>query len=529
MAATVRLAASSSPPRQISTFIGRTEVVLLAATITCGLATWTVGIDTLAYDYDEVMRAHSIWLTAQGLRPYRDFLDCHPPYFALLTPLARTDADPAAFLRSLRVSSAIGNLVFLAGLAALGMLSVPSARHWAVLGLAIVAFHPAILEFLVEFRIDGWGYAIATWSIYRFRRSSGGIYRCFELGVFPGIASFLLCPKLALLPALIIVAEQVVNWESGRRAARAVAAYIAGVAVAGAMFALYLAWQGINIDRTFELLVRYHAVSNANSGVRTLWQTIAVGGLLAWLIFAGALTWSFVHIRTRSRPEAYELGLGAWLVIQALIVAYPYKQYYAPWFLFASAFLVRLGAAVANILPRARIGVFVMACALTVIGDLRTAQQWSRAAEAKTQQLFMHWMNRVTHPEDRVVASPPFHPIYRYDAFFVWFTTFDTGGFDTEQILARLPTFQPHVTAARFRQELAEFPPALVVLSGDWRFVPYTPGQRAALAEFLKQRGYLAVQLGTAWFALRPDRFEEASRDGLLELTRDSFAIPPTY
>jgi hypothetical protein len=496
--------------------------------IAAGLATWGVGVGTLAYDYDEVMRAHSTWLAAQGLSPYRDFLDCHPPYFSILAPLARLNGDdPALFLRSLRLQSAIGNLIFLSGLAALGCVSVPSGRRWAVLGLAVVACHPAILEFLVEFRVDGWGYAIATWSIYRFRMFPGRIYRYFELGTLTGIATLLLCPKLALLPPLLVVVEQVVSRETARRAARAGATYLAGVAVAVALFALYLKWRGIDFDRTFQMLVRYHARSNANSGVRSLVHTIAIAGPLAWLTVAGIVTWAVVHISTRSRPSAYESALFAWLLIQAFIVVYPYKQYYAPWFLFASGFLVHLGTVLSNVLVRARIGLFVAACALMVPADLRTAEGWSRAGEARTQELLIRWINRVTHREDRVVASPPFHPIYRHDTFFVWFTTFDIAGFDTERILANLPSYRECVTRARFRHELEEYPPALVVLTGDWRFVPYTQGQREALVEFLRLRGYIAVQLGPAWFALRPDRFEQARRGGLLELTRDSALIPP--
>src|SRR5271157_5421938 len=45
------------------------------------------------------------------------------------------------------------------------------SRLIAVLRTALVAFHTAVLEFLGEFRIDGWGYAIATWSIVWYLRS----------------------------------------------------------------------------------------------------------------------------------------------------------------------------------------------------------------------------------------------------------------------------------------------------------------------------------------------------------------------
>jgi len=485
-----------------------------------GFGTWAVGLHTLAYDYDEVMRTHSVWLVAQGLCPYRDFLDCHPPYFALLTPLIRTFAnDPCAVLWSLRMLSAAGNLLFLWCLAALGASSLASSRLRALLALAFVAFQPTILEYLVEFRIDGWGYALSAWSIYRFRRLPRGIYRNFELGVLTGISSLLLCPKLALLPPLIIVFEQIVAWESVRSAVRAGVAYIAGVGVAAGLFALYLTWHGIDFDRAFQMLVRYNAVSNANLGDHHgLLQSVIRNRTLFWAVLAGVIGWAVDHIGHRSRPDAYEAALAVWLAVQPLLVAYPYKQYYAPWFLFASGFLVYLCRVFSDLMGRTRVAVFFAVCAMTTVADFRTAQRWSHVGEAKTYQLLIRWMNSVTRPEDRVVASPPLHPIDRYDTFFLWFNTFDAHGFDSERILAQLPAYQQRVTTARFREELEDHPPALVVLSGDWRIVPYTSGQREALTDFVRRHGYLAVHVGIAWFALRPDRFEQARRDGLLDV-----------
>jgi hypothetical protein len=522
MAQTVRIAEVSSPPRRLDRMIGRAEIVLLAAIIAVGLATWVIGLGTLAYDYDEVMRAHSIWLAAQGLSTYRDFLDCHPPYFSLFTPIVHMHPeDPTAFMRSLRVVSTIGNLIFLGGLAALGWQSLsnrfPSRQSWPVLGLAVVAFHPAILEYLVEFRVDGWGYAVAAWSIYRFRRSPPRAYRQFELGAVTALATLLLCPKIAFLPLLVVIGEQIVSGRAVRIAALSVFGYLAGVAVAVVLFALYLAWCRMDLGRTFEILVRYNAVANANlSAVFGLLRTIAAAGPLTWLTVAGVMAWAVVYIRAGRKPDAYEAGVLFWLALQALIVAFPYKQYYGPWFLFASTFLAYLGLVLSDILGRARILVFVMACAYLVPTDLRTAARWSHTAEIRTQQLLIKWMNRVAHPGDRVVASPPFHPIYRFDSFFVWFNTFDPRGFDAQEILTRLPGFQPYVAAGRFRQELEENPPAIVVLSGDWRFVAYTKGQREALNRFLKERGYQAVQLGPARFAIRPDRLDQVRREGLL-------------
>jgi hypothetical protein len=503
----------------VHALVVRAEIVILVATLVTGLGAWGVGVRSVGYDYDEVRYAHSVWLTAQGLRPYHDFLDCHPPYFALLSPIFRIyPNDPSTALWTLRLVGAIGNLLFLGGLAALGARSLPSARHWAFIAVAVIAFQPAILQFLVEFRIDGWGYALAVWSIYRYRRLGRGTYRGFELIVLTGIASFLLCPKLALLPPLVIGFDAVLGWDSVRSGVRSAMAYLVGTIVAIGLFAVYLTWHGIEFGRTFQSVVSYNAISNANLGLRYgLLRSIIAQKALSLAIAGGVISAVAYGCRVRSLPDGYDSALAVWLVLQALLVAYPYKQYYAPWFLFASGFLVYLGRDMANLLRIARVMVLLTVCGMTVVADWKLAERWSDLTLAQKDQSLIKWMNRVTRPGDRVVAAPPLHPIDRFDSFFVWFNTLDRSGFDSERILEQLPVYKKSVTLERFREELEDHPPALVVLSGDWRIVPYTGGQREALADLVRKGGYVAVTVGKARFALRPDRFQAAKRDGLLE------------
>jgi hypothetical protein len=522
-----RLALVSSPRTEhagvrspfVHTVVVRAEFVILVAMMAAGIGAWGVGIHCLGYDYDEVRYAHSVWLTAQGLRPYHDFLECHPPYFPLLSPIFRIyPDDPSTALWTLRLVGAIGNLLFLGGLAALGAGSLPSARHWALIAVAAVAFQPAILQFLVEFRIDGWGYALAVWSIYRYRRLGRGAYRGFELIVLTGIASLLLCPKLALLPPLVIIFGELHGWRSIRVGVRSGVACLVGASLAIALFALYLTWHGIGFNPTFQSVVSYNAISNANLGVRYgLLRSIITHKALALAIVGGVISAVAYRCRVRSLPDGYESALAVWLVLQAILVAYPYKQYYAPWFLFASGFLVYLGCDMAGLLRFARVMVLLTVCGLTVAADWKLAERWSDLTLAQKDQSLIKWMNQVTRPLDRVVASPPLHPIDRFDSFFIGFNTLDQRGYDSERILGQLPLYQNSITPERFREELEDHPPALVVLSGDWRIVPYTGGQREALADLVRRDGYVAVTVGNARFALRPDRFQAAQRDGLLE------------
>ena len=421
-------------------------------------------------------------------------------------------------MSAFRVVSGIGNLLFLGGLAAVAAQSLPSARHWAKLAIATVALQPAVLQFLVEFRIDGWGYACAIWSIYRYRRLAHGSYRCFELILFTGIASLLLCPKLRLLPPLVIICDEVVGRISVRTIVCSCAASLVGATIALGLFALYLAWHGIGFDRTIQSVISYNAVSNANQDNRYgLLQSIISRKAVALVVAGGVVSYVVYRYRNRLLPDGYEPALAVWLVLQALLVAYPYKQYYAPWFLFASNFLVYLYRDVANFLGCARVLVLLTVCGLTVSADLRMARLWYELAIAQKDRSLIKWMNRVTQAGDRVVASPPLHPIDRFDSFFITFNTLAQRGYDSERILGQLPIYRNSITSGRFREELDLYPPALVGLSGDWRIVPYTGGQLKALAELLRRGGYVAVTLGNARFALRPDRYQAAQREGLLE------------
>ena len=485
------------------------ERIALGLTIVCGLAAWGVGVRTFGYDYDEVTRAHSVWLASQGLRPYADFFEVHPPYFRLLVPVIAAGSHP---LLALRVFASVGNLLFVGGLGVLGASLVgKDARRWAWLGVALVAFHPAVLAFLVEFRIDGWGYALATWSLVRYRRRPPGWSREGELGLVTGIATLWFSPKLTILPALVVGMSQWGPGGSLRQALRGVAAYGGGVAVAVALFLGFLAVQGIGWGQMAQLLIRYHMISGANAGFHLgLLGAILPNRLLLGLILAGVVTRGIITGWRRTGPGAFEVALLIWLAIQAVLVAYPYKQYFAPWFLFAAVYLGFLGSGSLWWWRRVRLLPFLAACGFTGFGAVQAAEGWFAGDEAHAQERVIHWMNQVTDPTDRVVASPPLHPIERYDTFFAWLNTADPSGFDTGQILARLPDYRAEVMPERLRAELEAHPPALVFLSGDWRVVAYPEGQQRALSAFLPRHGYRTITHGPLRFAVRPDRLDRA-------------------
>jgi hypothetical protein len=502
IAARASLKMKSKP--HASESLNQLVTIVIGLMVIAGGIAWVALILHRGYDYDEVQRAHSIWMASEGLRPYEDFFESHPPYFALLSPLARTWTDPGDLLPALRWIAAGGNLLFLAGLAAISAIAGGGGgRRAAILVTALVAFHPAVLNFLAEFRIDGWGYALATWSMVWFRRSQGR-WRAMGLGLGASLATLFLCPKLALLPPMLVAFDQLLAPHSLKEVSRSLGAYAGGAILAGGIFWLWLAANGVSVDLAFACLVRYNSLSNAHSGFGFgLLRSIASYPALSLPILVALFTWAICCIRAKSVATAYLAALALWLGLQAMLVSYPYKQYYGPWILFASGFLPVLRLWLKTFPKDLQNGACCLLGAISVTTSLMTAQSWAKATESRNHEAFLRVMNQISKPPDRIVARPPFHPIYRRDTFYAWFNTIDPAGFETEEVFERIPALRDLVSERRYRTELNAHPPALVVLAES---SAYPRRQLAVLKMFLEERKYVSAAIGKVVVAVRPDR-----------------------
>ena len=73
------------------------------------------------------------------------------------------------------------------------------------------------------------------------------------------------------------------------------------------------------------------------------------------------------------------------------------------------------------------------------------------------------------------------------------------------------------VTPAHYREELEAHPPAVVAIASPRFKIVHPEGQKTVLNDFMIRHGYQYVRLRGVWFALRPDCYERARRNGLLE------------
>jgi hypothetical protein len=420
----------------------------------------------------------------------------------------RGNFDPGAVMLTLRLIAAAGNLLFIAGLLTAATSIAGVGRYQAWLAIALVVFHPSVLQFLIEFRVDGWGYAIAVWSIVRLARSRRA-WRYLEFGLTTGIATLLFCPKLTVLSPLVIIFE-VVKLRNMRDILRVIGTYGAGVVAACVAFWMYLMANGVSLERTYAFLARYHVLANAHSGFGFgLFRSAVAVPILGIPLLVSALVWLIARVRTRSFPDIFTGAVAVWLVISLISVSYPYKQYAAAWFLFASALLPYLADAV-NRLPRALVaGMFGSLCILSMFTSVAQARSWAAAPAAQQQAAIMKIMAEASDPTDRVVATPPCHPINRRDVSFVWFNTVDPAGYGTEGILASSEQLRGFVSDVRYREELNASPPAFIVVQ-FWDLYP--PRQRSVLEGFVEERGYMPATVGSVQFAVRPDRYDRFIR-----------------
>lgn len=221
----------------------------------------------------------------------------------------------------------------------------------------------------------------------------------------------------------------------------------------------------------------------------------------AALVIAAALV--LLALAKRVRPAVFEIAVLCFLIATPLVVRLPYKQYYVPWFVLAALFLPFLGLALRAIgagLARAALGLVL---ALVIAQGWRAARDYARVDQAAFFRSSWALMQDVAAPEGRVIADPQWHPIYRRDVFYGWFSTFDPLGRGQEFILRQWNPqgYGEHFTAKGYESELRAHPPAIVVTVGEGFNLPATQEsvERRGLARRAAAAGGVAASGITAY------------------------------
>lgn len=489
-------------PRAVRILIGAG----LAMQLIAGGWAWSVALLERGYNYDELLRTHSLWMTSQGMVPYDDFFECHPPYFQLLSWLIAIRGESPETLTLLRVFASIGSLLFLASLWTTIRGFSPDHGPIIAIGLLAIAFDPYVLAFLLEFRVDAWAYAALGWSVWGLERKKMGVG---TFGATTTFASLLLCPKLLLLAPLIILGRAFAAPARSAEWASLTARYGAGVILSVLAF-LGLIWSlGINLHHWFELAFAYHRDFNSQTefgfGLATelprhmVPLTLVVGGTVVRL---GVL------LGRRERPSALEIGVALFLMIQPIVVGYPWMQYVAPWYLWGSVF-AGLGLATVE----RRFPWIAAALALALVGHSTylgqsQARSYGRMRLASGQRLMFDMLLRVTKPGDYVYCFPHCHPLFRRDVSYGWFDTHDRTGYATERLMKNRGDLAIRFTPSAYAAELARHPPSLVALGPEGEVKYFLPGQNNVVKQYVNQAPFELARVGDFLVLVRPDRLK---------------------
>jgi hypothetical protein len=515
----------------------RLEAAAVAVAAAVVLYALGAGVVRRHYDVDEIQHTHVMWRISVGDRPFHDFVESHPPFLWYLgAPLVRATSGPAGALTMFRILAAAGGLAFVAlALAALRARQPALELPWLAAGGLLVLSERRNLDYFVEARPDSFAYGLLFAAILCLAR--GRPARAFaRYAVFGALAStaLLWTPKLAVLAVALVCADLATRWRRPREALAA-----AGGLGAGILAALACAWAfllAVRIDPglAYDLAIGFHRrFLSSTSFTRGLTASLAAEPILLAAAAAGAAAWLALALARRLRPAPFEVALLCFLTTAPLIVRLPYKQYYAPWFVLAALFVPFLGLALRAIgagLARAALGVLL---ALVIVQGWSATREYARVDQAAFFRSSWALMRDVAAPEGRVIADPQWHPVYRRDVFYGWFSTFDPLGRGQEFILRQWNPqgYGERFTEEGYESELRAHPPALIVTVGEGFNLPAT--QEGVVARYVREHGgeYVPVPLaGRLGLLVRRDQanWDYLERRGLARplVTGEGVASP---
>ena len=463
---------------------------LLAVPLAVALLAWGSGVFERAFDYDEVMQAHAVWQIVQGLVPFRDFFECHPPFlWYLFAPAVAVLPDGPELLFGLRMLSALGCAAWLAALVAAARAARPSLRaEWLFAAALVAACYPLAIDFGVQFRPDAWVWAAAFAALARAIRARPGWRRAAELGAAGSLCALAL-PKLApLFPAFCAI-DLVRRPSRIEPLARELAGYAAGIAAGIALAAGFLLAVGIDPRAAWELSVRYHGYVAAHAGfAHGVARALADSPASLAVALAGMLAWATWLRDQREAPATLELAVLVTGAVQVAFVPFPYVQYTAPVLVLSALFAPFLGAWAQRLAARWRFApeaALAAAALLAVIFAARPlAQSWGSGDAARYVEV-QNAVLELAPRGARVMVPPPFHPVARRDAFYGLIQTWMPSGLTTEETLRRLalPAGE-RLGATVYRRELEASRPAVVLFTGAREYF-YSDEQAGAIAGYL--------------------------------------------
>ncbi|HEY7371571.1 MAG TPA: hypothetical protein VIF57_05280, partial [Polyangia bacterium] len=344
-----------------------------------------------------------------------------------------------------RFLTAIGHVVFLVAMLmnvalSLRELPTPVRLPWRVgaLAVAVIASHPAIIDYLVEFRLDSWPNALLMIAIYRYRsRRWGPLRSSIELAAL-SMAAILCSPKLVLFVGMFGALSIVMDDQRPKR----VVGMLAGGLGMLALGAGFLLAAGHNPVDVYRLALRYHRVLNDKGGFgHGVYEIVLALKILRNVVIASIVAWPLVGWR-RIHRSAFEIAVLLFLILQLKMVGFGYKQYYAPWYLLAIAFLPYLEVLTrrVKVLNSVLLAIAVLYVADNVLPSYRGYQDGTALnADLEARKA----LEAQVPPGHFVIASIETRPLFRRDALYQHHNSYAPSGYDGTRVMQEL-NVQPY-------------------------------------------------------------------------------------
>jgi len=453
------------------------------------------------YDVDEIQHTHVMWRISVGDRPFHDFVESHPPFVWYLgAPLLRWAPSPERAITGFRVLASISGILFLA-------LALASARAgqrslevpWLLAGGLLVLSEKKNLDYFLEARPDSFAYSLlfAAFLLFLREKPERLLFR-YMIFAFLASTALLLTPKFVVLVVVFALADLVLLRRTKDAALAALAGHAAGIALALLAALSFLRAAGIDPLLAYDLSIGFHErFLSTTAFSQGLLRSVREQPVQLACFLAGVASWLGLALARRVRSTAFEIAVLSFLCASALMVPLPYKQYFVPWFALSAIFVAFAGAGLRTMgenVPRLALAGLL---GFAIISGARAASEYRKFDQVRFFHDLWDLMARAARPEGRVVADPQWHPIYRRDVFYGWFSTFDPGGKGQEWTLRE---WNPRGIGARFtgegyRSEIESRPPALIVTVGDGFNLPAV--QEEAVAEYVRAHRdlYLALPI----------------------------------
>ena len=373
-------------------------------------------------DHDEVEHLHAAWLVSQGQVPFVDFVHVHhPTIFYLLAPLARALApSPRALVFAARtVDLLLLALALLAFRATAARTTEDRRADWAPLLLLGCFF---FARNSMEVRNDPWMSAlviVAVWCWLRYLGEGGARWAALA-GFAIGCATVFSQKTLPFagligIGTIVAVARDRSRWARTARGAALVAG-AAAVPILAMVIAIHRAGYWSEFAFWNYAVTRNLYLQNAPSNLgASLFATIGVSMAEAPVLWAAGLAGiALAMVRPR-----LETTIPAVVVVGALAALLPSRMPWNHYLLLVQVFLALLAVPVVDLVLQS-VRWRAAAATLLLLMVVKTAVLSTFYTEIPDGPKVQRAALAATGPEDRVAMPPPYHPIFRKDAFFFW-------------------------------------------------------------------------------------------------------------